>query len=174
MVRNGNRVVSGSVCWRKMSWGKRKCAGEAPGRKMRHGRAAEGDSGVASLKHGPWEAVRVVCYSPLHISTVWLNSLLKLVDMKHSRKEQPSSEWACSSLTVTPQAWLSWEGLWDAAAVSDLLGQLKASGRPSAWCLLTRCLPEWVCGRVRCQCLTLLTIQHDLQVWLFWNALHVS
>lgn len=30
MVRNGNRVVSGSVCWRKMSWGKRKCAGEAP------------------------------------------------------------------------------------------------------------------------------------------------
>lgn len=25
-------VVSGSVCWRKMSWGKRKCAREAPGK----------------------------------------------------------------------------------------------------------------------------------------------
>jgi len=71
MVRNGNRVVSGSVCWSKMSCGRRKCAGEAPGKENEAWKGCRGGgSGMAPLKHGPSEAIGLVCHAPLHVCTV--------------------------------------------------------------------------------------------------------
>lgn len=122
-------VVSGSVCWRKMSWGKRKYAGEAPGKKNEawKGCGRWFRSGIiemwtlGSCKGG-------VFPSPSCKHCLIKFSSLKLVDMRHSRKEQPSSELACPSPTVIPQSWLSGEGFWNPAAVSALLGLLESSG----------------------------------------------
>lgn len=122
-------VVSGSVCWRKMSWGKRKCAGEAPGKENEawKGCGRWFRSGIiemwtlGSCKGG-------VLPSPSCKHSLIKFSSLKLVDMKHSRKEQPSSELACPSPTVMPQSWTSGEGFWNPAAISAILGLLEASG----------------------------------------------
>lgn len=125
-------VVSGSGCWRKTSWGKRKRAGEE-GKKMRNGRAVEGDSGVASLKCGPWEAGRVVCYPPLHASTVGSNSL-HWNSWIWSRAERTSPAVSVPAhLSLPPQAWLSGEGFWNPAALSAP-GTAESLGPRFAWC----------------------------------------
>lgn len=71
MVRNGNKVVSGLVCWSQMSLGRRKCAGWAPGMENDAWKGCRGGgSGMASLKHGPWEVIRLIRHTLLHVCTV--------------------------------------------------------------------------------------------------------
>lgn len=119
-------VVSGSGCWRITSWGKRKCAGEE-GKKMRHGRVLEGDSGVASLKCG-----RVVCYPPLHVSTVWSNSLHWNSWIWSTAERNSPAVSVPAHLSLSPRAWLSGDRFWNPAALSAL-GTAESLEARFAW-----------------------------------------
>lgn len=151
MVRNGNRVVSGPVHWSRMSWGRSKCVGEAPGKENE---ARKGCRDVAqeqrrcNVDPGKLQGWYV---APSCLRC--LLSELSLLEMRHGRKEQCSSTRVYSSchpalLIVLPGLAATMGGSWNPIAVTDLPG--LCDGMSSWW-------------------LTDLRHEPQLWEWLFWR-----